>query len=392
MFKLSDIHWLTSDAAEPWLADAAVEKNLVGLAKRLRKHLSSEQTHLVLEQTQLRCRAREKFSRAARMFFTRKGFEQSTDETIARYKSQRFALHSKVADLCCGIGGDTLGIAQIADVTAVDRCDVTAFFAKTNCERLGLHNVEIQVQDIRELDLSTFQAIHVDPDRRALGKRTSQVQGSEPGLKTLCSLVERYQNVAIKLSPTAALPTDLEQRGELEWIESRGECRQLVAWFGNLAYRPGSRQATMVVGDKIESFSVPEATTPTLAQSPEIGKYLYEPRPSILAAGLTPSIANAHELNAISPGIPYLVSNRRIDHPMLRGWMIHTWLPFDLRRLRAKLQDANFMVLDVKKRGVDLSPRTIARRLHGTGEKPITLIVTRHENRVIAIIASRVTT
>ncbi|MCH2123434.1 MAG: class I SAM-dependent methyltransferase [Pirellulaceae bacterium] len=392
MFNLSDIHWLTSDAAEPWLADAALEKNLVGLAKRLRKHLSSEQTHLVLEQTQLRHRAREKFSHAAHMFFTRKGFEQSTDETIARYKSQRFALHSKVADLCCGIGGDTLGIAQIANVTAVDRCDATAFFAKTNCERLGLHNVEVQAQDIRELDLSKFQAIHVDPDRRVLGKRTSQVQGGEPGLKTLCSLVERYQNVAIKLSPTAVLPIDMERRGELEWIESRGECRQLVAWFGNLAYRPGSRQATMVVGDKIESFGVSEPTTPTLGQSPVIGKYLYEPRPSILAADLTSSIANAHELNAIAPGIPYLVSNQRIDHPMLRGWMIHTWLPFDLRRLRAKLQDANFMVLDVKKRGVDLSPRTIARKLHGTGEKPITLIVTRHENRVIALITSRVTT
>ena len=57
---------------------------------RLRGTLSPAQTHLLLEQVELRRRATAKFTHAARMFFTRIGLEQATDEWVARYKAARF--------------------------------------------------------------------------------------------------------------------------------------------------------------------------------------------------------------------------------------------------------------------------------------------------------------
>src|SRR4029453_11707209 len=78
VMSLEDYRWLVSDAAMPWLARARGELAeargpTAALVGRLRRDLSAERAHLVVEQCELRARAREKFSRADRMFFTRKG-------------------------------------------------------------------------------------------------------------------------------------------------------------------------------------------------------------------------------------------------------------------------------------------------------------------------------
>src|SRR5436190_21529535 len=106
--------WLTSENAEPYLATATAELSAASLVRRtakLRKSLSAEQVHLVLEQVDLRRRAKEKFAAADRMFFTSKSLMQASDEVIAAYKAARFPTGGRFADLCCGIGGDLLSLA-----------------------------------------------------------------------------------------------------------------------------------------------------------------------------------------------------------------------------------------------------------------------------------------
>ena len=59
---LADYHWLVSAAAEVYLQEAeSLRDNLVTLAQRLRQTLSAPRVHLVVELTELRRRAREKF-------------------------------------------------------------------------------------------------------------------------------------------------------------------------------------------------------------------------------------------------------------------------------------------------------------------------------------------
>src|SRR6267142_2205170 len=111
---LDDYRWLVSEATRPWLAMAREESShgaTVGLLLRLRKDLSAERAHLVVEQIELRRRAREKFSLADAMFFTRKGLEQATDEQLSAYKAARFRADDSIADLCSGIGGDLISLA-----------------------------------------------------------------------------------------------------------------------------------------------------------------------------------------------------------------------------------------------------------------------------------------
>jgi len=74
-----------------------------------------------METIDLRKRAARKFSLASRMFFMRDALEQATGETVSAYCATRFAAFSRVADLGCGIGGDTIALAKVTRVGAIDR-------------------------------------------------------------------------------------------------------------------------------------------------------------------------------------------------------------------------------------------------------------------------------
>ena len=75
--ELADIEWLTSRDAQAFLrelAESAVPLHTI--VAQLRDRLSPAQTHLLLEQVDLRRRAAAKFTRAENLFFTRLGLEQ----------------------------------------------------------------------------------------------------------------------------------------------------------------------------------------------------------------------------------------------------------------------------------------------------------------------------
>src|SRR3954471_16714620 len=101
------------------LAELAVQPAALSQAQqlttltRLRRRFTAEQAAGLVEVATARLKAaqQDKFSRAARMFFTRNSLEQSSGERIAAHRAARFAqalpCGSRVADLGCGIGGDS---------------------------------------------------------------------------------------------------------------------------------------------------------------------------------------------------------------------------------------------------------------------------------------------
>jgi methylase of polypeptide subunit release factors len=68
------------------------------------------------------------------MFFTRAGLEQATAEVIARHRATRFLGAARVGDLCCGIGGDLLALADQREVIAVDRDPLRLRMAMLNAQ------------------------------------------------------------------------------------------------------------------------------------------------------------------------------------------------------------------------------------------------------------------
>ncbi|MEX2114022.1 MAG: class I SAM-dependent methyltransferase [Pirellulales bacterium] len=359
----------------------------------LRRELSAERTHLIVEQVELRRRARVKFSTAERMFFTRRALEQATDEVTAAYKALRYDRPAPVFDLCCGIGGDLLALAEHHAATGVDRDPVMAILAEENARAVrGAEAPQPAVCacDVFDVDVASCAAWHIDPDRRPLGRRTTRVELHEPGIDTIERLLARNANAAIKLAPAAEVPDAWLPDAELEWISRDGECRQLVAWLGTLALRPAERRATML-GDSATPLRTiagrPGEEPPPVGR---LARYVFEPDAAVLAAGLGTNLAGEHDLSRLSSGIAYWTGDAPLADNALECFEVDEVLALDIKRLRALLRKRGVGRLEIKKRGVDIQPEALRRELRLEGDAAATLIVTRIARRVTAILVHQI--
>jgi hypothetical protein len=389
--SLDDYRWLVSEDAAPWLEDlASTTHPTVALVRRLRRQLSPDRTRLVLEQCQLRRRAAAKFDAAPRLFFTRQGLEQATDQWIARAKAQRFPAHQELVDLCCGVGGDLFALAEQGRVTGVDLDPIHALLATANADRLGLATCHAETGDARTWALDSCSAWHIDPDRRPGGRRTAQACRSEPSLEVILSRLNSRPHAALKLAPAADLPVACQTLCERQWLGSRRECRQQVAWFGTLAQHPARRTAMVVQREGHVSALLVGHDAPPSPVARRVMRFLHEPHACVLAAQLGPELAERFDLHAVDPRVAYLTGDDPINDLRMSTFQVTDVLPFDMRLLRDIVRSRSLGQLEVKKRGVDVDPDKVRRQLQGRGDASATLILTPHANAVLAVLAQRI--
>ena len=394
---LDDYRWLVSGEAQPWLAQAGDELQHAGISprylQRLRKDLSAERAHLVVEQVELRERAREKFSLADQMFFTRKGLEQATDEVLANYKAARFP-GAVIADLCCGIGGDLMALLRrgFVHVFAIDQDRLVLEFATANLRLVGNEGATLIPATVSQfILLKHLSAWHCDPDRRADGQRTTQLELCEPSLSALDDLRKSSPNAAIKLAPATEVPPQWWNAAEREWLGSRGECRQQVCWFGSLARHPGNHAATVVAADG-SARTIVGKPTEAIDVAVQLGRYLFEPHAAVLAASLLGAVCREHSLASVSAGIGYLTGDRPIADPALAAFEIREVLPFDRKQLRGWCREHHIGRLEIKKRGVEVDPEKLRAEIIVAGNNAATLIIAPIDGQVRALVAQRTTT
>jgi hypothetical protein len=394
---IDDYRWLVSEAAVPSLehvgsvlpSKAGSGTELAKLATSLRKNLSAERAHLVVEQVELRQRAKEKFSLAERMFFTRKGLEQATDEQLAAYKAERFSSEQPIVDLCCGIGGDFVALARRGNVTGVDADEVAALFASSNAAANGFsaEQYSVAVQDALGVPLAGC-AWHCDPDRRREGRRATRGELFQPPLEALAVLLSQSGDAAVKLAPATDAPPSWHPSAELEWLSSRGECRQQVAWFGRLARHAGRRTATVVRGNG-KSRTIAGFADEVMPVASSMGRFVYEPDAAVLAAKLIATLSAEHSLLAVSAGIAYLTGDLSVDDVALDAFEVVDDMPLDRKQLKAYCREHRLGRLEIKKRGVDVSPEQLRKQIIDEGDEAAVVIVTPVLGRVRAIIARR---
>lgn len=388
----ADYEWLTGEDAARRLADLAQDSTPVErLAVRLRRELSAPRTHLLLEQVDLRRRARVKFSQADRMFFTRQALEQATDERLAAWKAARFTPAAGAVDLCCGLGGDALGLAAVGPVLAVERDPLVARLAQANADACGAVDLRVVVLDADAaleaaagLPTDPRSAWHVDPDRRATGRRTTAWEACSPGPATLERWSRWRAAGAIKLAPATELTPAEAGDGEREWLESRGECRQQVLWRGELARHPGRRSATIV--DRGEPRTVVERTDERPAPVERPMRYVFEPRPAVFAAGLADSLAVELDARPLGESRGYLTSDSLRLDAAWQPFELLDELPFDRRRLKAAVRERGWGRSVLKSRGVDADLVALARELAGPGAATGVVLLTRYAGRTHALL------
>jgi SAM-dependent methyltransferase len=391
------------------------ESIALSLSAKLRMEFPPDLVATALTQARLRTRATTKFGdRANRMYFTTAGYEQATRTSVANLRAQRYkdAAVSRVADLCCGIGGDALAFAEAGiEVLAVDRDPVTCAVLKANARAFGLADlIEVRCEDVEAANLSSCDAVFLDPARRTARGRTFDPEAYSPPWSFAVALAERGKRATgFKVAP--GLPHDLIPPGaQAEWVSDGGEVKEAGIYFGALAQAASTpaltsasafsptrtsatfgsppRQATLLPGGhRLESADVPDPTPGP------VGKYLYEPDGAVIRAHLLGELAELLEAHTIDPTIAYLTSDRAAvgptRSPFATGYEITDVLPFNVKRLRALVAERGYGTLTVKKRGADIDPAVLRKQLRPSGPNSAVLIVTRVADAHTAILAQQ---
>ncbi len=369
-------HFLLSPAGQHWLAVAHAlpsgpAHQMANLAY-LRRDLTLDQAGAVWEQVELRRHATTKFTRAATMLFTAEALQQASGEPVARHKAARFAGHA-VADLTCGIGGDTLALAAVAArCVAADRDPARLLLARHNC---AVYEVAVQAVQMDAMipalgDLAGW-AVFADPGRRTGGSRHFDPATYAPPLDGLHA---RYAatDLAIKVAPGIDYSV-LPWADEVEIVSLGSDVKEALLWTRGLATPGIRRRATLLpAGSTLTNADAPDAC-PLLPPA----AYLYEPDGAVIRAGLVRPLAVLLNLSQIDPQIAYLTGPAAVTTPFARGFAVDEVHPFNLKALNRRLQELAVGTVELKKRGIALEPEALRPRLKLRGPNIRTIIFTR---------------
>jgi SAM-dependent methyltransferase len=350
----------------------------------LRRCFSPDQAAALLDQARLRLRAARKLDDPSGLLFTDEALQQASGQAVARYRAARFAPYARVADLGCGIGADTLALAEVVpQVLAVERDPLRARLAEANLAARGLAGrARVLCADWTALDLDV-EAAFADPARRVDERRVFRLDQMEPPLAAILALRERVSDVAVKVAPGVAheeIPPD----AAVEFISERGELKEALLLFGALRTE-APRSATLLPGAHRLDSRAPESAAP--ARQPDA--VLYEPDPAVLRAGLVRHLAALLEAAQIDPSIAYLTGARLVATPFARAWRVLRHGPFLLKGLNAWLRELGPGEVIVKKRGSPIDPDAFRRRLKTVpGGPTLTVFLTRVLDRPWMILAA----
>jgi len=320
---LSPHGWALLSALPPY-----DEARTIALSDRLRREgIDPDLIAAALTQSRLRAKAHAKFDTFADgMLFTPAGLEQATRLPVAAHHARRFlaAGVTRVADLTCGVGADSMAFAGVGlTVLAADTDELTAALATVNLR----HFPEAEVRHVDGLGLD-FEAegvdgLYADPARRASsGRRLFDPGAYAPPLGAVLALRDRVPALGVKIGPGvphSGLPAD----AETQWVS------------------------------------------------------VDEPDGAVIRAGLVAQIAAEVQGRLVDRTIAYITSDTVHHSDAATGYRVLDTLPFGLKRLRTYLRERDVGRLTIKKRGTAVLPEQLRKQLDLRGRQAATIVLTR---------------
>lgn len=324
----------------------------------------------------LRDRGRAKFATADKMVFTREGLEMASAEPVATVHARLLGGPSpqglRFIDATCGIGADTLALARLGPTTA---CDLDAAHAEATRHNLVVHGLvaDVRVVDSLTLDWSS-SAVLVDPQRRTGQGRTLDPALFSPPLDVVVAKCRTARRALVKTSPLLPDPV-LGQGDGLVFVSHGGECGEALMLFG---CGVGRRAHHVESGAWLDAAELAGTVV-----DPDV--FLFE---------ADPAAVRAHALGAFGlPGLGdsngYLTGPELLTSPWLTPFRVCWHGPFREDKLREAARGLGLDVNVVKKRGVEVEPRKLVRRLSARGGSPGVALLYPVGKAVRAVLATR---
>ncbi|MCK0117913.1 class I SAM-dependent methyltransferase [Isoptericola sp. S6320L] len=401
---LSPEGWALLNALPPY-----DDQQAMVLATRLRAEgVDPDLAAAALTQSRLRAKARGKLGAFAEgMLLTPDGLEQATRLVVAAQHARRYlaAGVTKVADLTCGIGADSLAFAGVGlDVLATDLDEVTAALATVNLR--AFPEASVRHADGLGIDLVAegVDGVYADPARRTRGgRRIFDPAAYAPPLDAVWALRDQVPALGIKVGPGIphhGLPAD----AETQWVSVDGDVVEAGLWFGPLAPDGPGRSAHVLRavavpadGGAPDGAESSGTITRTLRTGPQdidlvpdvgqVGTYLYEPDGAVVRAGLVAHAADELGGRLVDRTIAYVTTDAPAPAPpsgtaaIATGYRVLDVMPFNLKKLKAYLRERGVGRLTVKKRGTAVTPEQLRAQLALKGDAAATLVLTRVAGR-----------
>lgn len=411
-----EIQQLFSERAQAALQNlpAYRQADSLKLIASLRKAgFSNAESSALVNQAKLCGIAVEKFgAKANEMLFTRAGLEQATRLEIARLRAEYFrAAGAKVvADLGCGVGADALAKAETGiKVVGVEKDPLTAAIAGFNLRNYP--NARVQVGLAEEFDLSSVDSLFFDPARRTdsvVEKRVHDPNLASPSLDFILEAAKKVELTAAKLAPAIAHEY-LPASSHTQWLSFNGTLVEASLYLGAFTEFFATHRSAKVLlsSPTLRSFTLePDGTDPDYLRTPETGaleQYLIEADPAVLRAGLLGTLARQINANLIDPAIAYLSATDLAAYfqgelqYFAKAFKILEVQAFNVKQLAARLKQLEITELEIKKRGVEVDPSELRKKLKlpksgasKAAKRQLTLVLTRIGDKHLALICERV--
>ena len=224
-------------------------------------------------------------------------------------------------------------------------------------------------------------AVFIDPSRRTAAGRTWRVEDLQPSWGFVTTLLDGSRTACAKLGP--GLPHSvIPDSVEAEWVSDHGDLVEASLWAGP-GTTPGLRRAV------VDGHELTRQTTLAPPPTDPPNDYLYEPDPAVIRAGLVPALAETLNASRVHDQVAYLTAHTPTTTPFATGFRVHDQLPYSEKALKAWVRDHHIGVLEIKKRGIDVDPAALRKRLRPHGPNQATLILTPTASGAVALVVRR---
>ncbi len=313
----------------------------------LRGKYEPELCQAALELLQAREKAAGRYQHADRMYFTKHSLEQATDANIADYHASLFPNDAVVLDAGCGSGIDSIGFAKHGSrVVSVDIDPVHCIYTRLNSQLCDVADrLTVVHADLMQWPVNRAKWLFADPMRRSEQGRLLLPEQWKPPLSFY--LESGASSGVIKASPMLKPDRTLLNGRQISYLESSSECKEAMISWGSCSCHPGQ-----VVAVHVGSGSEILSTQPQCDDVKPIGRYLYDPSASVLAADLLPQLSDQIQAWRLSPYCGYLSGDKLIASPFARAYEVVRVFKYRKSTMKSYLSDRSISQVIIKKRGL----------------------------------------
>ncbi|MBE0523766.1 MAG: methyltransferase domain-containing protein [Methanosarcinales archaeon] len=283
------------------------------------------------------------------------GLRFATPEIVARYRAGR--LHTSIlADISCGIGGQTIFFArECQKVYGVDIAGDKLQCAQKNDSLYNFGNITFIegnalstqiVEQVTDADI-----IFSDPARPA-AETVRQTDSLRPGIPMVLDV---YKDITDKFAfeaPPQMPPERIDFDCEREYISVDGKLNRLTLYLGPL--KQCERSAVVLeetAFHKLESED--KSQLPEIAEIDEPKTYAFEPDPAVVKAGLLGELVlelkQPLEMVQIDAKRKLLTSDILIDSPFFKNtFQLIGKVPYDCRQINSFLQGTDIGIAVIR--------------------------------------------